>query len=63
MYGRETKSLKSYKTILSLIRGPNQIKSEMDLKSTIERAFMKLSESKTFAVNWNRKFLNESIKV
>jgi len=39
------------------------INSEIDLKSTIERSFIKLSESKTFAVNWNRKFLNKSIKV
>jgi len=50
---------KSGKRIVST----TSINSEMDMKSTIERAFMKLSESRTFEVNWNRKILNESMKV
>jgi transposase len=37
------------------------INSEGDLKDTIKKGFMKLSDSKTFAKSWDIKFLNGGI--
>ena len=48
---------KSVKRIVSIA----SINSEIDLKNVIKESFIKLSQGRTFARNWIRKFLNKSI--
>jgi len=49
MYGKDSESLKSYKTILSPIRGPNQKKLKIN-KSTLWYEQKKIKEEKTINI-------------